>query len=85
MANYIMEEFWQQGDDETSKGLTTLDNIEPILDRRQSVNLPSLEVSSTKEPLKPWVETRKPREVMYRELRSEVKGNSLRQSKRESI
>ena len=52
LANYIMEEFWQQGDDETSKGLTTLDNIEPILDRRQSVNLPSLEVSSTKEPLK---------------------------------
>ena len=44
LANHIMEEFWQQGDDETSKGLTTLDNIEPILDRRQSVNLPSLEV-----------------------------------------
>ena len=39
-----MEEFWRQGDDETSKGLTTLENIEPILDRRQSVNLPSLEV-----------------------------------------
>ena len=46
LANHIMEEFWQQGDDETSKGLTTLDNIEPILDRRQSVNLPSLEVRS---------------------------------------
>ena len=45
LANHIMEEFWQQGDDETSKGLTTLDNIEPILDRRQSVNLPSLEVN----------------------------------------
>merc|ERR1719193_2443363 len=44
LANHIMEEFWRQGDDETSKGLTTLDNIEPILDRRQSVNLPSLEV-----------------------------------------
>ena len=45
LAKVIMEEFWQQGDEEKKRGLTPIDDIEPILDRRQKDNLPKLEVS----------------------------------------
>jgi len=44
LAKVIMEEFWQQGDEEKKRGLTPIDDIEPILDRRQKDNLPKLEV-----------------------------------------
>ena len=44
LASHIMEEFWQQGDEEKKRGLTPVEKIEPILDRRQESNLPVLEV-----------------------------------------
>lgn len=44
LASKIMDEFWEQGDEEKRRGLTKAEQIEPILDRRQQENLPLLEV-----------------------------------------